>query len=224
MAEFNDNNQDGPGGDDGADALTGALAASDGGGFVVEQKKKSVGAGTIAMGGVLLACGAAMAFMGMRSGPSAADAATPESAGANKTISQFLSDDKDNVKKMRDLLTSTEKAVQQFVTYPGKTQVPVKNLRGNPFRLRAAKPVTAKADDDAATARKRLEDRRLAAQAGVRKLNLQSIVHGKTKACMVNNTLYTEGQKVEGFTVEKIEPQRVVVRSDVFRFELKMKR
>lgn len=223
MAEYEDG-QDGSGGD-----LGSALSQGDGGGFVVAEGKKALlGRGTIAMAGVVLVCGAAMAFMWMRSGSSAAAAATPDAAEANKSISAFLADDKDNVKQMRDLLTNTDKAVEQFASYPEKTQVPVKALRTNPFRLKAPEDPNAKARVkvavDEATARKQYEDRKLAAASAVKKLRLQSILHGKVKSCMVNNTLYTEGQNVEGFTVEKIEPRRVIVRRDVFRFELKMQK
>jgi hypothetical protein len=56
-------------------------------------------------------------------------------------------------------------------------------------------------------------------------LQLQSIVHsGSRKACMINNTLYAEGQQVDQFTIEKIEASRVIVKSGAYRFELKMQR
>ena len=226
MAEFDTQDDAGGGGGDAGD-LSSALAQGDGGGFVTEAKKAAFGRGTIVMAGVALACAGAMGFMWMRSGRAAA-APTPDSAAANTTISQFLSADQDNVKQMRDLLGGTDKVVEQFASYPEKTQVPVKALRTNPFRLKAPDDPNAKEKVkvavDEATARKQYEDRKVAAMAAVKKLRLQSILHGKVKSCMVNNALYTEGQKVEGFTIDKIEPRRVIVRSDVFRFELKMQK
>jgi hypothetical protein len=47
---------------------------------------------------------------------------------------------------------------------------------------------------------------------------------GARKSCMVNNTLYTEGQQVDGFTIEKIAPDSVIVRNGSYRFELRMQR
>ena len=41
---------------------------------------------------------------------------------------------------------------------------------------------------------------------------------------MINNALYTEGQQVEGFTIEQIGTKAVIVRSGVYRFELTMQK
>ena len=46
----------------------------------------------------------------------------------------------------------------------------------------------------------------------------------KAKACMIGNTLYQEGQQVEMFTIEAINPGGVIVKSGAYRFELKMQR
>jgi hypothetical protein len=42
--------------------------------------------------------------------------------------------------------------------------------------------------------------------------------------CMINNTLFREGQSVEDFFIEKINTNSVIVRSNEFRFELKMQK
>jgi hypothetical protein len=47
---------------------------------------------------------------------------------------------------------------------------------------------------------------------------------GTKKSCMVNNALYTEGQQVESFTIEKISPDGIIVRNGAYRFELRMQR
>src|SRR2546426_863445 len=57
----------------------------------------------------------------------------------------------------------------------------------------------------------------------VQTLQLQTVViRANRKACMINNTMYQEGESVESFTIEKISPSAVIVRSGVYRFELKM--
>ena len=59
----------------------------------------------------------------------------------------------------------------------------------------------------------------------VQGLQLQTVMSGEVrKACMINNTLYQEGQQVEGFTIEKISPGGVVVKNGPYRFELKMQK
>ena len=47
---------------------------------------------------------------------------------------------------------------------------------------------------------------------------------GTRKSCMINNTLYTEGQEIDSFVVERINPGAVVVRNGVYRFELRMQK
>jgi hypothetical protein len=54
-------------------------------------------------------------------------------------------------------------------------------------------------------------------------LHLQSIVRGgKYRACMINNTLYQEGQQVGMFTVQQVSTGTVVLECGKYRFELKM--
>ena len=86
------------------------------------------------MAGFLLACGVGTYFMYNRNAK-ANDPPTAEAAAAQTTITQFLSDDKDNVNKMKDLLENTGKAVEQFRASPGKKQVPLDDLQTNPFRF-----------------------------------------------------------------------------------------
>ena len=57
----------------------------------------------------------------------------------------------------------------------------------------------------------------------VQELQLQSVMHSDAmQACMIDNTLYREGQQVGGFTVEKINPNAVIVKNGAYRFELRM--
>lgn len=44
------------------------------------------------------------------------------------------------------------------------------------------------------------------------------------RAALMNNKLVQEGGEIDGFTVEKITADSVIVRSGVYRFELKMQR
>jgi len=208
---------DGSGGDD----LSGVLGSGDGGGFVSEEKKP-LNTGTLVMAGFLLACGVGTYVMYTRNAP-AKTTPSADAAAAQSTITQFLSDDKQNVSKMKDLLKNTEKAVEQFRAAPAKTQVPLENLQTNPFRIAAATPDGTPGEDEAA-AKKKAEEARAATLKAAQALNLQFIVVGKKKSCLINNGRYLEGQQVGEFTIESISANSVVISKDDARFELKMKK
>lgn len=204
---------------DSSDNLASALAGGEAE-FVTTAPTKQVSRGALVMGGILLMCGAGMYFMYQRSGHH--PAAAPETAAAATTINQFLSSGTDNVRQMKELLASTEKVVQQFLAYPGKAQVPVDRLLTNPFRLLLPKPSEQTAKQDEENHAEKLEKARIAVLTAAEKLELQSIIHGRRKGCLINNTLYAEGQKVDGFTVEAINPRSVVISQDEQKFELTM--
>jgi hypothetical protein len=191
----------------------------------VSDEKKSLSTGTVIMAGLLLACGAGTYFMYNRSAP-ASTAPSADTAAAQKTITQFLSDDKDNVNKMKDLLVNTEKAVEQFRASPGKVQVPVDDLQTNPFRVADVDTTKKTGDEDVdkLTAKKREEAAKAAALKAAQALNLQFVMSGKRKSCMINNAVYREGQAVGEFTVESINTDSVVIRKDEQKFELKIKK
>jgi hypothetical protein len=207
-------------GTDGND-LSGVLGSGDGGGFVSEEKKP-LNTGTLVMAGFLLACGVGTYVMYTRNAP-AKTVPNSDTAAAQTTITQFLSDDKQNVSKMKDLLQNTERAVEQFRAAPAKTQVPLENLQTNPFRIAAVTPDGTPGEDEAA-AKKKVEEARAATLKAAQALNLQFIVVGKKKSCLINNGRYLEGQQVGEFTIESISPNSVVITKDDARFELKMKK
>ena len=193
------------------------------GNFILESSnKKQVSAGTLAVGGLIVACAAGVYFMYLRNGPSAANASSETTAQASTTITQFLSSDVENVEKMKQMLRDTEKAVQQFKTHPGKSQVPLDALRTNPFR-QVGTELGEKAEEKAAAeaAKKRREETLKAVQG----LKVQSIIAGGSrKAVMINNRMYQEGEEVDRFVVDKIKPGSVIVRFEKSRFELKMQK
>ena len=213
---------DGGGGelDGGGDELNGMLNAQDGGGFVTDEKKP-LSKGTVIMAGILLACGVGTYVMYTRSATGGA-APTAEAAAAQTTINQFLKNDAGNVKKMKDMLQDTEKVVQQFLDSPGKKQVPVEDLQTNPFRVVKAEVQEAAVDENAS--KRQQQEQRAAVLKAAQGLNLQFVMSGKRKTCMINNAVYREGQNVGGFKVETISSDKVVVRKDDARFELRMKK
>jgi hypothetical protein len=209
------------------------LASQLGGGgeteFVVSgDEKKSPAQGLMYLLLLLAIGGGGMYFMYKRQGPAtAAAAATPEVQKAEQTINTFLTSGPDGIKMMHSMLKDTEKVVKQFLDYPSLTQIPLSSLHTNPFRFAAASNETKAAATEDAAKKKREEEKQAAIKA-CDALKLQSIISGSRKACMINNTLYQEGQVVEQsgieFTIDKIEPARVIVKAGTYRFELKAKR
>ena len=168
------------------------------------------------LGGLAVVAAGVIWFMFFRGSPSAAEAATPADGGTD--IKQFL--ESGNINLMKQTLKDTEKVVQQFRTYPAQTQIPLASLKSNPFRELAPKtenvPTAKNTDDDEAKEHAKVV-------TAVADLHLQSIVRGgKYRACMINNTLYKEGQTVGMFTVQQVAAGTVVLECGKYRFELKM--
>ncbi len=212
------------GGETGGADLASQLAGGSESEFVVSEEKKPATQGLIFLAVLVVIGVGGTYFMYQRQGPSTAIAATPEAQKAEKTINTFLTSGPDGIKMMQTMLKDTEKVVKQFLEYPSLTQVPLSSLHTNPFKSGNDKAADKVDDSEEALARKR-EEERLAATKASEALKLQSIIYsGSRKACMINNTLYKEGEQIEQFTVEKIEPGRVIVKTGAYRFELKSKR
>lgn len=225
--ELEQNEQDagGAGGGDGGgdDAYD---ESADGGvdsAFVVSGEKQPLSKGTVAMFVILAVAGAGTYFMYVRSGAQAAAAATDPKAQA--VIKQFMTERDKNAQAMRKMLTDTESIVRQFTNYRVE-QIPLSGLAANPFRMSAAPAEDgqlSKADEEAR--KRKREEERVAILKAVNGLQLQSVMHSDSrKSCMINNALYTEGQQVESFTIEKIAPNCVIVRNGQYRFEIRMQR
>lgn len=179
---------------------------------------------TVVFLSVLLLIGAAAVFfMRMKAGPSAAAAATPQAATAKVTINQFLTDGGKSIRAMHDLLKNTEKLVQQFQQFPGQNQVKVEDLKTNPFLFGMPKKEVV---EDTGPDPVQVEKEQIL--AAVKKLQIQTVLCGVTNTCMINNKMYTEGQEIDSFSIEKITPGGVTLKvyapaaKKVYRFELKM--
>jgi uncharacterized membrane protein len=194
----------------------------------VAEVKQPLNKGTLIVVGLLLACGAATYFMYVKSGPSEAMAAADPKA--EQTIGQFLGSSQQNVSQMRKMLQDTEKVVTQFRTQAGETQVPLTQLKANPFMREKPRP---KADDAAADAARQKAEMVAKATEAVGELRLQTIIHKDPKkaSCMINQRLLRKGDKIpvsDGkiiFTIEEIRSDAVTVSIPGVdeKFELRMK-
>ncbi|HEY1686298.1 MAG TPA: hypothetical protein VGG19_16140 [Tepidisphaeraceae bacterium] len=182
------------------------------------SKLNLIGFGAIVIGGIVLCA------IHMRSGPATASAAattaTP-AAKSNQTISQFLSSGASDIRNMQASLANTEKQVQVFQNYPSVHQVPLGNLKTNPFAYKGDDKSTSEA-----AAKRAAEIAALDKSASG--LKLQSIMFssrpGGHNACMINNSLCSVGAQVNEFTIIKISPYSVVVVQGDYQHELKIEK
>lgn len=160
-----------------------------------------------------------------RQGPLPAGAATPALAtpgdAARQTINEFLAGGGKDLVAMEQMLRNTEAVVQQFLTYPSVTQVPLEELKTNPFRLMEPEPAKAAEPDD----RRRREEARNRALKAVAELRVESVMtNASGGSAIINGRFVRPGDEVDGFVVEAIRTGSVIVRDDRFRFELKLAR
>ena len=90
----------------------------------------------------------------------------------------------------------------------------------DPFRLGSQEPGGAAAPTPAADPAVE-RDR---AQRALDELVLESVVDGSPRTCVISGRLYRQGNGVDGFTIEKINDDGVVLRRGESRFELKVKK
>jgi hypothetical protein len=218
-SEMQDNNtQQQP---EGAD-LSSALASGDSEFVPIEEPKSAVSQGMLYLLALIVIGGGGTYLMYKKQSPANASAASVETQQAQQTINTFLTNGPTGIKMMEEMLHNTEKIVKQFLEYPSVPQIPLSELHTNPFRFAKGEPGST-ADGDAAKLKK--DEERSAAMKASQNLNLQSIIHsGSRKACMINNTLFQEGQQVEQFVIEKISPSAVIVKTGAYRFELRMQK
>ena len=182
-----------------------------------EPAKSQVSKETLGLMGVLLACGAVVGLMYLRNGPQSAGAATgPENAAV---VDAFLGNSDEHVTMMRKSLQSTDKVVEDFRNYAKRPQVPLSKLRANPFKeSEANRPATAGSPQG----NNHQQQERAEAMKAAESLQLQSVLRGPHDACLINNSLVEQGQQVNGFTVELVKNDSVVVRKGAYRFEIRM--
>jgi hypothetical protein len=163
-------------------------------------------------------------FMYLRSGPKSADASTVAQAqAADQAIHSFLSGPVGGRKMMEHLLRNTQQVVQRFLSYPSATQVPLKDLRGNPFRRLPAATGVEQQQVNRLEEQRKQEAARAAMLKSAQSLKLQSVFLGASnRTCVINNTFCREGQRVGDFTVEAIKSGAVILRCGQERFELTM--
>lgn len=189
-------------------------------GEIGEPTRKKMNLGGLVLFGLLAAVGGATYLMCMRAG-APSPLFSPATASANSTINNFLSGGTQNVQQMMVALHNTDKVVKQFNNYTAARQVPLDNLKTNPFRatVAVAQPDEQLSDD---AAKRFADDQRAAALSVAIGLHLESVVYGPHSICMINGRPYSAGEGTDSFTVEKILPDSVWVKIGAVRTQIKM--
>lgn len=198
--------------------ITGEPSPDDGGlefdPAYVAGSGKPVNRQAVVLGGLLVVGAAAIWFVYFHKGPA------PAAAAPDERYNEVANFDAGKINLMKQTLKDTEKVVQQFRNYPGRTQIPLADLRTNPFRELepksddTPKPVV-KSDEE------ELHHKRVT--LAVADLRLQSIIKGRRPACMINNVFYRQGDRIgDLLTIEEITSHAVIVRGEKWRYELKI--
>ena len=201
------------------ESLTDTLGGSDE--FFVDGEKKASARPQALIGLLLTVVAAGGYFFYFKPAPAAATAATTAtpSVAARKTIDEFLTSGSKDIVAMEQMLKNTESVVKQFLAYPSMTQVPLADLRTNPFRY-APPEKRENSDTENRRIKEEARNRALRAVSELRVDSLMSSAAGGT--AIINGKFVRPGDVVEGFTVESIKQGGVVVRDDTFRFELRI--
>lgn len=187
----------------------------------IASEKKPINRSALTLFIILAIGSAATYFMHLRTGPQSAAAADPATISAEAAIADFMKGGSGNIALLRNLLDGTAKVVEQFKDYTNVAQVPLSDLKANPFQSTITKPQVV--EDSAEVARKKREEEHAAIVKAVGSLQLQTVViRGNKKACIINNTLYQEGDSVGNFTLVKIDASAVIVKAGSYKFELRM--
>ena len=203
--------------DDEADAVD---DSTDGGDYVAEDKPNHRNA--LVIFAVLVLGIGGIYLMRVRSGPQTASANEMDEDATKATIDTFLNDGGRSLRAMQEMIRDTEKVVGRFREFPSAAQVPLADLKTNPFRF-STTLATENVDEE--LLKKRREEERRVVLVKVQALKVQSIVFGEShRMCMINNNPVNEGQEVDGLRVEQIRPNSVIVRGGAYRFEIKMQR
>lgn len=188
--------------------------------FVATQPRKPINQTAMMLFAIITIGAGGLWMMYRHVGPQKASAADPATITAQATITDFVQRGSGNVSLLRKLLDGTARIVEQF-KIPNIIQIPLSDLKSNPFHFASTK--AAPADDNGEAARKKLEQEKLAIQTAARSLQLQTVVlRSNRKACMINNVLYREGETVDGFVIQTISNEGVVVKQGMYRFRLQM--
>jgi hypothetical protein len=107
-----------------------------------------------------------------------------------------------------------EQTLEKFTNSTSIRQIPLSQLKSNPFQQESSSTGGAAGNTPVAVDR-------AAVLNAVASLELESVAISQTRrSCTINNTACEEGQQIDGFTIETIANGSVTVSRGIYRFEL----
>jgi hypothetical protein len=204
--EFTDpGNRVGLGGAEAPEALEPAQPAS--------KWNSSMSRSTWAMIGVFIAGVALVGLFSLRGGPARANATDRDT---EQKVEQFIAQTKQQAATVQNF-QDTKKVVDDFYNYASRHQVPVDDLKSNPFVF--GKPTVAAAgSSEGMTPRRMAELQRVCAS-----YRLQSILMGaRGGTAIIDNNFVAVGHHIGPFTVKAIYPKSVDLASEGTIFTLRL--
>ncbi len=172
--------------------------------------------------------GAALIYLMYVRGRFNADSQTPELALANQQVAELMKDAPQSIQQMEKDLEKTRATVESFSKSNSTGQIPVDNLKINPFAI-AEQPKGQPTETKAVTAAPLLPDMRGDTRRAAEKAKVQMILYSPSGSTVqINNWVYKEGERitVEGvsFTVKTITRDMVVISNPDGDFTLEIQK
>ena len=136
---------------------------------------------------------------------------TPQTASAEQNLAELQVDSAlSNLARLNTAHGKAMEVVDTFYYQANERQIPLEQIGENPFVFKAPeppKPVTQPAPKKQPASPKKIKKAPQEMEE-VKKLVLQSVLTGSREpVAMISNNLLTEGQKISGWTLTKIEPR-----------------
>ncbi len=185
---------------------------------------------TLILVGVFLAGAGAVAFLAMRGGPKEATASDKD---LELKVEQFIA--RDTAKKVAgttktkaDDLADTRKVVDEFYNFASRRQVPLDNLKSNPFVFGDGEEESTPAEDNTRAAKRAAAEaaakRKKALAAELAKLTLQSVMGGRRgNTAIINNNFVAINDSLGSFVVKSISGRSVELAAGETTFTLSLK-
>jgi nucleotide-binding universal stress UspA family protein len=199
------------------------LAGGDGEYVVPEEKPQKVSRTTLAFAGMAVLAGGGLFLMKQRAGPASASAgvATVDTAAQNK-IKKFLAGGASEVEEVETLLADSEMIRERFVSQTAEKQVPLGELKTNPFwrEQQDAEAEQAKEvlESEAYAARLAAERERLRREAkeslqkDVARVRVDLVLLGSRPTCQINGQFLRVGDSVDDLLITAITDDGVTLR------------
>jgi hypothetical protein len=169
---------------------------------------------TWAMVGVFIVGVALVALLSLRGGPSKANATDRD---AEQKVDLFIAQSQQQQGKTVQSFQDTKQVVSDFYNYASRRQVPVDDLKSNPF-IFGKSPTTTGNVSEGMTPRRLAELQRLCAS-----YRLQSILMGaRGGTAIIDSNFVAVGHRVGPFTVKAIYPKSVDLVCEGTTFTLRL--